>query len=43
MYQQRKRYERPEVAPLGPASKLTLGAIGCEPDGHCCNKAPAET
>ena len=34
----KKQYVRPEVEALGSASRLTLGAIGCTNDGHCCQK-----
>ena len=39
---ERKQYERPEIRALGQASKLTLGAIGCTNDGHCCQKFVTE-
>jgi hypothetical protein len=38
----RKQYQRPEVVQLGQASALTLGAIGCTNDGHCCQKFVVE-
>lgn len=38
MHLSRRQYQRPELVELGPATALTLGAIGCTNDGHCCQK-----
>lgn len=35
---QKQTYQRPEVVEVGPATELTLGAVGCTNDGHCCEK-----
>jgi hypothetical protein len=35
-----KPYEAPEMVELGPAEVLTLGNVGCAPDGAQCKFNP---
>jgi hypothetical protein len=38
MFNELKTYQQPELVELGPASALTLGAVGCDADSKNCEK-----
>jgi hypothetical protein len=35
---EKQTYQAPEVYELGKAAELTLGFVGCTPDGNDCEK-----
>jgi hypothetical protein len=38
MSNEMRTYQQPELVELGPASALTLGAVGCDTDSKNCEK-----